>query len=174
MQVTYNVIFKERLENDALCEKYLETFGVTTCLYRIPKEEEMEDVEMVEKPTGFDCFILSVIEQKNSLTMAVNLMKTRRKLQIPNYPRTETDLNSVFDCNHESNAKIIIKGNNLKEANSRKNVTKIYEERKRAFGDKKDYVIVGRTTLLASVFKNVQYDFKKPKCNEHSLININL
>lgn len=174
MQAAYNVIFKERLENDVLCEKYSEAFGVTTCLYSVPKVEEIVDVELVEKPTGFDSFILSVIEQKNSLTMAVNLMKTRRKLQIPNNIKMETDLNSVFDYDQENSAKIVIKGSNFKEVNSRQNATNIYEERKRAFGDKKDYVIVGRTTLLASVFKNVQYDFKKPKCNEHGLKNINL
>lgn len=168
-QAAYKVVFKERLENDVLYEKYFETFGEITCCYTLAKEEEIEDTDEM---TGFDRFLLSAIEQKSSLAMAVNLMKTRRKLHVT--PTEKQNLDSVFDYEGAGDSRIKIKFRSFQGARLREKALSIYEDRKRTFGEKQNCVLLGRTTLLASVFKNVQYEFKMSKCYDHSMRSYNL
>lgn len=169
-QVILNIIFKERLEDDVTIEKYHDLFGDTVHLFSVPKQEMIEQVEMEEKPLEFDQFLLSVIEQKNSVAMAVNLMKTRRKIPVPSIPSAAT----TFECEDVDDPPIKFKFCNFVGANLRERVTAEYEERKRNFGDKQSSVIVGSTTLLASVFKDTRCELKKAKCCDHTLNCYNL
>lgn len=160
------MIFKERLEDEGLYQKYFETFPNTMQMFALPPQTE--DVEVGEKATSCDAFILSMLEQKCSITMAVNLLKARRKLPIFEGSAKKMDVNSVFECG-KGQPRIKIVGKSLKSVNLREKSRRIYEERRSGFGNRKNCVLVGRTTLLASVFKNVQFGCKKSRCCDHSL-----
>lgn len=132
----------------------------------------LEEIEN-EISTGFDRFILSVIHQKNYITMTVNLMKTRRKVQITVKVPAKIDMDLIFERS-VMGTKIKFAGNSIKNINLSEKSKKIYEERKKAFVDKNNCILIGRTTLLNKIFQNAQHEYKKSKCCDHILRNYNL
>lgn len=153
-------------------QKYFSTFEEIICLYSLPKQVILNE-NTEETPTGFDRFILSLIDQKTSVSLSVNLIKTRRKLPIANVATTKMDINSIFECDNVEERRIKFVGSSVSNLNLREKTKKIYKDRKSTFSERKSILLIGRTTLLSSVFKNVQYECKKTECYDHSLRNYN-
>lgn len=155
------MIFKGRLENNDLYEKYFEEYQETMLMFSYPQQK-------IEKTANFKAYMSSLIEQKCSVAMTVKLLKTRKKLPIAQANSRKMDVDSVFEW-QEGKRKINFVGSSIRNRNLREKTGRIYEERRKSFGGKQSFVLLGRTTLLADVFKNIQYQHKITKCSDHSL-----
>lgn len=149
--------------------KYQEIFEQPLCQFSFQNTSMPTETETPETQSGFDSFMTSIMGQKNTLAMAVNLAKTRRKLQVPPKPHTAINMDLIFERDHSP---VKIKFLNFTPRNLWERTQNTYKER--AFKDGQTSVTLGRVTLLTDVFKNVRNEFRKSKCYDHSMKYYNI